>query len=99
LVFYKKINISLNHSHTNSKQLVNKKIITKGNGIILITIKFQARLLSSTSNYFILSLSLADFLVGIVIMPIMLVYTANDQLWTNCNYLTKTTQTNYFIHI
>ncbi|RNA40681.1 histamine H1 receptor [Brachionus plicatilis] len=56
-------------------------ITAAGNGVILVTIKYQARLLSSTSNYFILSLALADFFVGIAIMPIMIVYTANEQKW------------------
>lgn len=60
--------------------------IRKGNGVILLTIKFQARLLSSTSNYFILSLAFADFFVGVVIMPIMIVFTANKQAWTFCKY-------------
>jgi hypothetical protein len=58
-----------------------------GNGIILITIKFQARLLSSNSNYlnsnyFILNLAIADFFVGIVVMPLMIVYTVNHSKWT-----------------
>ncbi len=48
-----------------------------GNGIILITIIFQARLLSSICNYFILSLASADFFVGILVMPYMILYTAN----------------------
>lgn len=56
-------------------------LTTCGNGIILITIKYQARLLSSNSNYFILSLAFADFFVGIAIMPIMIVYTANRAKW------------------
>ena len=55
--------------------------------MILLTIKFQARLLSSTSNYFILSLAFADFFVGIVIMPIMIVFTANRQVWNYCKCL------------
>ena len=58
-----------------------------GNGIILITIKFQARLLSSNSNYlnsnyFILNLAIADFFVGIIVMPLMIVYTVNHSKWT-----------------
>jgi len=48
-----------------------------GNGIILITIIFQARLLSSNCNYFILSLASADFFVGILVMPHMILFTAN----------------------
>jgi hypothetical protein len=56
-------------------------VTTLGNAVILITIKFQARLLSSNSNYFILSLALADFFVGIAIMPIMIIYTANHGQW------------------
>jgi hypothetical protein len=57
------------------------KIYSIGNGIILITLKCQARLLSSTSNYFILSLASADFLVGVAIMPIMSIYTAKQGKW------------------
>ncbi|CAF0834203.1 unnamed protein product [Brachionus calyciflorus] len=56
-------------------------ITATGNGMILVTIKYQARLLSSTSNYFILSLALADFFVGIASMPIMILFTANKQKW------------------
>nr|QVK45754.1 G protein-coupled receptor [Proales similis] len=56
-------------------------ITTLGNGVILLTIKMQARLLSTSSNYFILSLSLADFLVGCAVMPIMIMFTANRSSW------------------
>ena len=59
----------------------NRFYFMKGNGIILITLKCQARLLSSTSNYFILSLSTADFLVGLFVMPIMSIYTAKKGEW------------------
>jgi hypothetical protein len=62
-------------------------LTTAGNGVILITIRFQARLLSSSSNYFILSLAFADFLVGVAIMPIMIVFTANSQKWIFSNGL------------
>lgn len=63
--------------------------ICLGNGIILITLKCQARLLSSTSNYFILSLASADFLVGLVVMPVMSIYTARRGEWVygECIYI------------
>ena len=56
-------------------------LTVSGNGIILITILSQARLLSSICNYFILSLAFADFFVGILVMPLMILFTANRHKW------------------
>lgn len=41
-----------------------------GNGIVLISVKFRLHA-RSYSDYFIVSLCLADFLVGLFVMPLM----------------------------
>ena len=46
-----------------------------------MTIVCQARVLSSNCNYFILSLACADFFVGVLVMPVMIINTANQHRW------------------
>ena len=48
-----------------------------GNGAILATLLCQARLLSSPCNYFVASLALADLLVGLLVMPHMVLFSAS----------------------
>ena len=53
-----------------------------GNGAILATLLCQARLLSSPCNYFVASLALADLLVGLLVMPHMVLFSASARgLW------------------
>ncbi|CAF5205433.1 unnamed protein product, partial [Rotaria magnacalcarata] len=44
-----------------------------GNGLVLISIKFRLRA-PSYSDYFIVSLCLADFFVGLFVMPFMTIH-------------------------
>ena len=44
-----------------------------GNGLVLISVKFRLHA-RSYSDYFIVSLCLADFLVGLFVMPLMTVH-------------------------
>jgi hypothetical protein len=50
--------------------------LSVGNGIVLISVKyrFHAR---SYSDYFIVSLCLADFFVGLFVMPLMTIHSLN----------------------
>lgn len=61
---------------SNLNQL-NRKICSSlilGNGLVLISIKFRLRA-RSYSDYFIVSLCLADFFVGLFVMPLMTIHT------------------------
>ncbi|XP_068745032.1 octopamine receptor beta-2R-like [Montipora capricornis] len=55
-------------------------IILAGNGVVIYLI-VRCHVLHTNSNWFILSLSIADFLVGLILIPI---YTS-CALWISCN--------------
>lgn len=42
-----------------------------GNGVVLLTIALRRKYLKSSTNYFIASLSMADFMVGLLVMPLL----------------------------
>lgn len=49
-----------------------------GNGLVLLSVKFRLRA-RSYSDYFIVSLCLADFFVGLFVMPLMTMYTLHSE--------------------
>nr|XP_040563309.1 dopamine receptor 2-like [Lepeophtheirus salmonis] len=51
-----------------------------GNSLIIVSV-LKKRSLHTATNYFITSLAIADFLVGLVVMPFSATYEAMDQRW------------------
>ena len=52
--------------------------LSSGNGLVLLSIKFRLRA-RSYSDYFIVSLCLADFFVGLFVMPLMTLHSVYNQ--------------------
>jgi len=51
-----------------------------GNGLIIVAVA-RERYLHSVTNYFITSLAVADFLVGLVVMPFQAIFEFMDKRW------------------
>lgn len=70
-----------------------------GNLLVIYAIKTERRL-QTVSNYFICSLAVADFLIGICVMPMSIIYFVGDfrwdygivlcQMWLSVDYVSST---------
>ncbi|KRZ95336.1 Muscarinic acetylcholine receptor gar-3 [Trichinella sp. T8] len=74
-------------------------VTTGGNVLVIMSFKMDKQL-QTINNYFLLSLAVADLVVGCVSIPLMTVYTASGswplgyevcQLWLNIDYLVSNT--------